>query len=163
VGTPASYDFQVRTFPAPPVRATGRRDTVHVFRRPSPAVGVLPKEREDYETWIKEQLGGEPWNGPRIPLTKPAYSQLLSDQDQRVWVRLSTTSALVPSVATPPWVRWAEGNVFDLIDRKGDYVCQISMPSGVEWLAAQGDFVWARAESPEGAPIVIVYRILWSE
>jgi hypothetical protein len=141
-------------------------------------VPVLPAEGEERRAQVTWDMEGKfprwRWNGPAIPSTKPAYTDLLPADDGRIWVRLSTVgervaegaSDLPPSNGRPPRppLRYRERVAFDVFEADGNYLGHVAAPDGFQLTPTpviRGDTIWAvRIDPTQGFPQVVRYRLV---
>jgi len=74
------------------------------------------------------------WNGPPIPDTKPAFSELTVGTDGRIWVQLHQPGYL-DEAADPDdpdaTDGWAEPAVWDVFEPDGTYLGQVRAPNSL--------------------------------
>lgn len=129
-----------------PLRIHGRNDRVP----------VLPGEAEQARalvTWaMRRTVPDWTWNGPAIPGHKPAYKDLRSGYDGRIWVLLHSRAEEMPALEPsargpagdppPPSIRYVEPNVYDVFEPRGDYLGRVRVNRGQEVLRMRGHQVW---------------------
>jgi hypothetical protein len=148
-----------------------------ISRTASAPIPVHPEEAEEQERRATENMRsnypGWTWNGPPIPATKPAYSDLIGAQDGRVWVRVPTLGVPFRTAAEAaaaeleskrPELRYRETVAFDVFEADGRYLGHVRAPDGFRTSPQpvfRGDQVWAVNEDPEsGVPRVVRYRVV---
>ena len=125
---------------------------------PVPVDAEEKSNAEEYATEnMRNMVPGWRWNGPAIPDTKPPFTDLLSSQDGRIWVRLSQPGERIPEdeMDTPqngpdgkPRAQrhWREPVAFDVFEPDGRYVGMVRAPRGFSMYPTpviRGDTVWA--------------------
>jgi hypothetical protein len=118
-------------------------------------VPVLPAERHQHERIVTAMMRrtepGWRWTGPRIPETKPPYTELLVGESGRIWVQLHQEAEQIElDVAaadeTEPQLTWIEPIAFDVFDTDGRYLGMVRAPRGFSTRPTpviRGDTVWA--------------------
>lgn len=168
VGDNALYSFELRRAGAP---------TVRIDRAFTP-LAVQPKERAEWQAWSAyfEELSKRPppantivIRPPRvdysIPRQKPAFKELRSDRDGRVWVR-----RYVAAVSRPGPVRladdkrprreWREPTTYDVFEPSGRFLGSVTLPWDSRFEDASGMNVWLTGTGEEGEEFVARYRIV---
>jgi hypothetical protein len=128
------------------------------IERVAEAVPVEPDERADAEeqaTWgMKRTQPDWKWNGEPIPSRKPAFRQVMTGLDGRLWVLVHGPAERIPAEeldrsddpnARPP-SRWREPVVFDVFEPDGAYLGRVTAPTGFAIYPRpvfRGDQVWA--------------------
>jgi len=162
-GVATKYQFEIR-------RSDGTRLVVQHQATPT---AVQPDEAEWYRRRATAQMRGvDPswvWNGPEIPPTKPAFSELISSRSGEVWVlREGPGERIQPcndDADTPGEFYaepcWRERNTFDVFGADGRYLGAIEAPPEMSMTPPpyiDGDVVIARAEDADGTIYVKRYR-----
>lgn len=80
-----------------------------------------------------------------IPDTKPAFDDFLIDGEGRYWFKRPT--------ADPDTTDWW------IADPSAQRVRAAPLPSTVDLMAVRGEHAYGRAQSPEGAPALVRYRV----
>lgn len=148
-GTSDEYSFMLLRPDAPVLRVSMDYEAVPVM----PAEASIQRDRITKN--FRDQFPGWRWNGPPIPSTKPAYSDLLAGDDGRIWVRPHVPSERFLSEAEQraeeerqerPVNPFREPVVFDVFETNGEYLGRVSAPVGFQMYPAptlRGDDVWA--------------------
>jgi hypothetical protein len=139
-------------------------------------VPVQPEEGEEQERRatdnMRRNFPGWTWNGPPIPGTKPAYTDLSGAEDGRVWVQVPTLgepyrtaaeAAAAEVESERPELRFRERVAFDVYEPDGRFLGHVRTPEGFRTSPQpvfRGDNVWAVADDPEtGIPQLVRYRL----
>lgn len=165
VGDPATYSIDVP-----------RPEGVLRIQRAFEPVAVTPGERDNTRERVIHSMrrteADWDWDGPAIPDTKPAFRNLMVDEDGRIWVHLYTQAEPIPAeeIEEPepgadeaPPLRWREPTRFDVFDPDGTYLGQLEVPTGFQTYprpAIEGDRVWAVMEDELEVPYVVRFRIV---
>ena len=154
-----------------------RGDSVtRVIRESWDPVPVLSEEADERERSathnMRQNFPGWTWNGPPIPTLKPAYTNLLSGDDGRIWAQVPTlgTAFMTEAEAAAeeerqerPVHRYRESVAFDVFSGSGDFLGHVKAPTGFSLYPTpvfRGDTVWAVAEDPDlGIPQIVRYTI----
>ena len=155
-GVPTAYRLDVLR-PGAPLRIERNADPVL----------VQDQEAADYKRARTEnfqrQFPGWVWNGPAVPRTKPAYRDIFSGEDGRIWVQLYGVGVKDSAAAEAPTPRvynepgWSEPVVFDVFEPDGRYLGSVTTPSGFLVFPEpvfRGDTVWAAVEDDDGVRYV---------
>ena len=162
-GVANEYRFEVR-------RADGSR---RVVQHQSTPVDVAPDETNWYRRRATAQMRGvDPswvWNGPEIPATKPAFSQLISSRSGEIWVlrpgpgeRIDPCNEAAENsqdFAAEPC--WREQNTLDVFGADGRYLGPIEVPRGMSFYPTpyiDGNVLIARVEDANGTIYVKRFR-----
>ncbi len=112
-----------------------------------------------YPDWV--------WNGPEIPPTKPAYSNLLPDQSGRVWVIRSGRGSYNPLCDDPEPPRgtecWIEEAIIDVFGSDGRYLGSVELPENLDLRPVpfiRDDLVIGVVEDEAGTIMVKRYRLV---
>lgn len=148
----------------------------HVLRieRVAQAVPVQADERADAEeqaTWgMKRTQPDWKWNGDPVPTRKPAFRQVLTGLDGRIWVMVHVPAERIPDdqldrpsdpQARPP-SRWREPVAFDVFEADGAYLGRVAAPEGFATYPRplfRGDHVWGIVRDAFDVQYVIRFRI----
>ena len=165
IGDPAAYSIDV----------PGPGGVLRIQRAYEP-VPVTPGERDNTRERVihnmRQTETGWDWDGPAIPDAKPAFRNLMVDDDGRIWVHLYTAAEPIPAeeIEEPdpgadeaPPLRWREPARFDVFDRDGTYLGQLEAPRGFQTYprpAIAGDRVWAVVEDELEVPYVVRFLIV---
>jgi hypothetical protein len=109
------------------------------------------------------------WSGPGIPATKAPFTQVLADDDGRVWVRVAAPGEVVPREERPeprpgqPRYEgpepWREPILYDVFDADGRFLGTLLMPPRFTWSGARGDRVWGVIRDELDVEYVTVFQI----
>lgn len=159
---------------------TGRNDE-YAFHRPLPdgrvlrvarapeAVSIPRDERRQWEAWINFFSQGTGERFGALPRTKPAFRDLWTDQDGRIWldryvgaryrepVRPAPSG---PGPEAPPPFRWREPATFDVFEPDGTFLGTLEFPWGIIPRAARGNQVWVVSRGDFGEQYVVRFRII---
>lgn len=100
---------------------------------------------------------------PEIPREKPAFKDIQTDADGRIWVR-----PYVPAVRNPEppgrvtgYARrtWREPVVFDVFEPTGRYLGRLTLPWDSRMLEATGDRLWLRIKGEMDESYLVRYRL----
>lgn len=148
-GTNDAYSFMLLRHDAPVLKVSMDYEPVSVL----PAEASIQRERITKN--FRDEFPGWRWNGPPIPSTKPAYSDLMAGDEGRIWVRPHVASERYLSEADQraeeerqelPVNPYREPVVFDVFEPTGEYLGRVSAPAGFQMYPAptlRGDEVWA--------------------
>lgn len=119
------------------------------------------------------------YDGPPVPATKPANSQLSVDRSGRTWVRREGTGYHIPGcddddgtqtvtsgggriVMTTSQPCWSAAVIRDVFDATGEYLGEVIAPEGLNFGASyiEDDLFLVVAEDEEGLVTVKKYRIV---
>jgi hypothetical protein len=168
VGDNSTYAFELRSTGKPAVR----------IERTFTPVDVQPKERAEWAAWSAffEERSKRPAPANtivirppnvdyRIPRQKPAYSDLRSDSDGRIWVRRYVTAESRPGPVRPagdkrPRREWREPSTYDVFERTGILLGTVTLPRDARFEDATGMLVWLTGTGEEGEEFVARYRIV---
>ncbi len=161
---------------------------VHPLRivRDAPQISVPEAERSWDQARITFNLRmtdpGWQFNGPPIPATKPPVAGLHVARDGRIWVRVAAPSVEIPeaerdaprgaagpssgagaaaSSAPRPPVRTHRDAavVFEIFTRQGAFDGRVELPTGSQWMEADGDRVWYLGRDADELPAIVRARI----
>lgn len=101
----------------------------------------------------------------KIPTMKPAFRDLRSDRDGRIWLEVYTPAE---QRSTPtggsrnrrPQISWLERSTFEVFASSGQYLGRIALPAEHQLLDARGDRVWTYAQGPDGEETIVVFQIV---
>lgn len=147
--------------------------TIEMPWTPVPVTGDESREQQlEVEAMIASDIEGFSWDGAEMPNTKPAFVALVAGEDGTIWVQTSQPGEAFRSAAEReqaeaetdrPERRFAEPVVFDVFDRGGRYLGEVSAPSGFSTNpdpVIRGDTVWAAVIDPaSGTPQVVRFRL----
>lgn len=153
------------------ITVSGPGRNVIRIERAIPRVGLLPDERRSYQEYMEARSGVPMASTPRpttsLPSTKPQFSQLHSDLDGRIWVKLHTKAEPFDPPVLPlrqgqpklPPIRWRERVVWDVFQRDGRYLGQLELPRETDLSEAKGSRIWAIQRGEDDEQYVVRYRI----
>ncbi len=110
----------------------------------------MPVTRSDREDFLK-RTGEIPslrkaLESATLPRYKPAYDQLIVDDQARVWLKLSTAFG-------------AQNATWVVLDQTSQEVGRFELPTGLNVEAVRGDRAYGTVAAENGAPLVIAYDI----
>jgi 6-bladed beta-propeller protein len=152
-GHNAVYRFTVRS-------PTGR---VLVVERAHRRLAVAGAERDEWvamAAFISSRQG----RTLVVPTTKPAFRELRSDRQGRVWMRLYTVAEKrqvpprSPGDSRPPRT-WLEPAVYDVFAPLGGYLGRVELPAETTLMDVSRDRVYLLMRGPEGEHRVGVYHL----
>lgn len=173
VGAAESYRFEVH-------HATGGRTIVERYWDPVPVldeeadyfVGRIEQNRQRFDPEYR-------YDGPPLPATKPAYSQVSVDRNGRIWAHRQGTGYRMPGcedddgtqtvtggggrvVMTASQPCWSAPVIRDVFDATGDYLGEVIAPEGLSLSTSyiEDDLFLVVAEDEEGLVMVKKYRIV---
>jgi len=143
-------------------------------------VPVPPEEKEWRRTATmvsqRRQRPDWTWNGPDIPDVKPAFSTLIPDHSNRIWVRrIADTRRLEDCDEDPrdveggrrPRSCWEQVYSVEIFDVEGRYLGSVDVPENAQLAFPRafirGDLVVAYHEDELGTPRVKRYRLATPE
>ena len=102
-------------------------------------IGVA--ERANWQEWaayFTQQNGGR--SSFTIPSVKPAYRNLLTDQDSRIWVSLYAPARKIElpprnDGRTSPRLYWQQPATYDVFSDQGEYLARVVLPMRTRFLA----------------------------
>ncbi|MBT8404578.1 MAG: hypothetical protein KJP18_12015 [Gemmatimonadetes bacterium] len=109
------------------------------------------------------------WNGPGIPDVKPAYDEIYTAMDGRIWVLVELEAVEQDDPDYDPTDpdaiedRWRSRYAFDLFETDGTYVGRVPMPEDVSRYPRpliRGDQVWAVTRDDLDVQRVVRYRLV---
>jgi len=118
-------------------------------RRVSPAEFL----REEWEEWeamnrFLRARSGRPERYPPPEQVKPVFKEVLPSRTGEIWVLRNTESTTrIPSRSSSPsgvpnMSHWEQPLLFDLFNSSGQFLGNVSGPTGFEPRAASGDTLW---------------------
>lgn len=127
---------------------------------PHTPVTVQAGEREEWEAWARffvDRLGSPL---VEIPTVKPAFRDLFTDSDGRIWVRLyapgqvdDASGEREPDDPRPPR-RWWEPPIYDVFTPDLARVGRLALPRSWRLAAARGDHLWIVAHEETGDQLI---------
>ncbi len=143
-----------------------------ILERAAPPVPVAAGEKEEAEARTTRNMQrtapGWRWNGPAIPDTKPAFSELMVGADGRIWVQVAQPGVerddpnYDPKDPDAVEQRWHEPVAFDVFEEDGTYLGQVHTPDGFSTNPRpvfDGDQVWAVVRDDLGVERVVRFRV----
>jgi hypothetical protein len=115
---------------------------------------------EEWQQWerIRRQFGSD----IRIPRIKPAFNQIFSDSDGRIWVQRYVEASLREvylGVPSRPSSRLWEKPVFDVFMPDGRFYGTVELPDNAKFEDAKGDQVLALVTGEMGEVYVSRFRL----
>jgi hypothetical protein len=170
-GLPSRYAFEIH-------RDGGAVTSV---RREVPPTPVTRQERDSARNAVIERMRqvnpSWSWNGPEIPRNKPAYEQLYTGDDGRIWVALVAEQSeggpframMGGGAGGPPGVQQRPATarpeprpaLYDVYEPDGTYLGQVRVPAGFRSFVRRGNHVWGVEIGDDDVPRVARYRIAW--
>lgn len=143
--------------------------------RDAPAIPVPEAERQAEQariTWSL-RMTDPSWsfNGPPIPSTKAPVAGIHTARDGSIWVRVAVPSELIPEAEreeprtgpngqkSPVRTHRDSKTAFEVFSRDGLFLGRVEMPTGIQWMEADGDRVWFIARNADGLPAVVRGRV----
>ncbi len=122
-------------------------------------------EREQIEAMYNFGRAGEPVQG--LPAQRSMIDRIRQWSDGTIWVTSPVSSERIPdemlnsSTAPPdfPVISWRARSAYDAYRPDGTWLGRLTLPSGAETLAVNGDRVWLALMTSEGAQVVARYRM----
>ena len=115
---------------------------------------------------MREVNPGFQWTGPDIPQRKPAYTELLVDEDDRIWVKVSQPSERIPEServkypgSTLPVRTWRESVAYDILSRDGELLGHVRMPAKTTFFRARGNRMWTTTLDSMDVPTITVFKL----
>lgn len=112
-------------------------------------VPISSGERDAIRDRIEAAMRGiEPawsWNGPAIPVTKPAYAAVAVDREGRVWILLPSPTQDAPQ---------REASAYDVYGPDGAPIARVALPDGARFASATRTQLWMVRSDSLGVPIV---------
>ena len=139
----------------------------------------VPLGREERANWLEfaahmatrpQGVGGtgKPRNF-RISSTKPAYKDIFTDEDSRIWISVWAHAhkvALPPrpgsSKSTNPRLVWRQHETYDVFSDKGEYLGRVVMPDGMWAGNSRGNRMWTIGTGPDDEEVIRVYTMTGS-
>jgi len=135
-----------------------------------------PLGREERANWLEfaaymktrpQGVGGS--GKPRdfqIPSTKPAFKDIFTDEDSRIWVSVWAPAHKVElpprpgsSTATNPRLVWRQSETYEVFSDKGEYLGRVVMPDGMWAGNSRGNRMWTIGTGPNDEEIIRVYTM----
>jgi hypothetical protein len=114
------------------------------------------------------QPGTSPPPPTAVPEYKVAWERISPMPDGRFWVRVSVPSVHLAAdeifrdardPARPP-VSWRMPSAYDVFERDGTFLGQVTFPGRAVVAHADGKHAWVVAAGPEDEPVVVRYRVV---
>ena len=164
-----TYGFDLHRPDAPPLR----------IERPAPVVPVGRAERAEWLAWadfFERRLANPSSSDPRvispaprrvsytIPDTKPAFSDLRTDSQGRIWVRRYVAAVSNPGPERAagdqrPRRVWREPPTFDVFEPAGRFLGTVTLPWNAAFHDAQDRQVWATVRGESDEAYVVRFRV----
>jgi len=120
---------------------------------------------------MRSQFEGWAWNGPRIPNHKPAFSSLVPDRSERVWVGREGPGIKQEGCAEDPfedehwWLNpcWRSETSWEVFQMAGEYLGEVEVPEGLRISPAgfiEDEVIIAEFTDEYGVPFVKRYRLV---
>ena len=129
-------------------------------------VPVQDDERRDLAEAITRELRKvDPawrWTGAEIPRVKPHIRALMFDADERLWVTRSVVAERRPASDTTPGApnEWIEPTTYDIFERDGRLVGEVTIPPATRLHLALGDKVWAVQRDSLDVPTIVRFKLM---
>lgn len=141
-------------------------------------VRVLSGEREELRRLLTAQFAqdfpGWRWNGPAIPVTKPAFRDLFVSWEGNLWVLVSQEAYATMTVeeareierrgSLPP-LRYREPAAFDVFQPDGQFLGHVRVPASFRATPEpiiRGDTVWAVTRDELDVATVVRFEVVRS-
>jgi hypothetical protein len=147
-------------------------DAVLSIRRQVPPVRVSARERADQRAFledrVRQQTGRLEGTIPEVPSEKPYFKHIVTGEDGRIWVSISTASDRFDAPARPsptgepiPQINWREPTVFDVFEPDGRYLGQVGVPYGTRLHRMRGDTAWGVVRDELDVEVIKRFQIRW--
>jgi hypothetical protein len=156
-----------------------RPDGVVRIQRAFQPVRLARDERTEWLAWAKyfEQRAASPQLPPGartstptnvkypIPETKPAYKEIRTDSQGRIWVHRYVEAQSHPGIAQPgpasgkPKRVWREPVTFDVFEPEGTFLGTVTLPWDARFYDAKDRTIWATVAGRFEELYVVRYRI----
>jgi hypothetical protein len=140
--------------------------TVLRIERQIDAIPVGDDERRDLADEITRDMRKvDPtwrWSGPDIPRTKPHIKALMFADDGRLWVNRSVRAERHPPADTTRGApsQWIEPATYDVFERDGRLLGEITIPAGTKVHLLLGERLWAVQSDSLDVPSIMRYRLI---
>jgi hypothetical protein len=99
-----------------------------------------------------------------IPSTKPAFRDLKTDHDSRVWVSLYAPARKITlpqrnDGRTGPRLYWQQPATYDVFSDQGEYLARVVLPMRSQFLAARGNRLWVKVKGADDEDMIRLYTI----
>lgn len=123
-------------------------------KREVPVVKLGEQERREWQAWAEFFKDGH-----HIPESKPAFRELYSDSDGRIWVHryVEARDYKVPPREpgdNRPVVSWREPTVFDVFSSGGAFLGTVELPGLTGASAFAGEHVWGVQSTDAGEQLI---------
>jgi hypothetical protein len=150
--------------PSRPAFLVVGKDRVVRVDRTAAAVPVPDEMRSALRERVIENIrrANDPaynWNGPPIPATKPFFTAIHVDADDRLWVRIAAPSRRVPPASRNEPPTFVEPAHFEVYDRDLRFLGLVRMPEGFIFGDARGDRVWGIEADEFDVQYIVRYRL----
>ena len=127
-------------------------------------VTLLPEEKTQWQNWtdIFAERGAE----NIVPDFKPAFRQIYTDRDGRIWVWKyvkAQQTELKINPGSKPEENWWEPPTFDIYESDGSYYGTVELPMNANFKDAKGEIVVAVVTGESGEEYVVRYGLKDSE
>jgi hypothetical protein len=101
------------------------------------------------------------WSGPEIPHTKPFIRAIIFAADDRLWVQRSMPAERRESSDTTPGApdEWIEPTTYDIFERDGHLLGEVTLPASTKLHLALGDRIWAVQRDSIDIPTVVRFKL----
>lgn len=138
-----------------------------VVERTLPTLKVGPEERTNWQEWathFERQNLGKINIKYTIPATKPAWRDLITDNDSRIWVSLYAPAQKItlpprPATKTGPRLYWQQPATYDVFSATGEYLGRVVLPMRSKVVAAAGNRLWVLAKGEDDEDIIRLFTI----
>ena len=168
-GENTTYAFELRRSGKPVTR----------IERAYSAVLIVGDERREWEAWSRyfTDMQRTPLTNSQvapsapvrvkvyvIPREKPAFSELHSDTDGRIWVRRYVAAISRPGDERKPGDKrprrvWKEQPTFDVFESSGRFLASVTLPWNARFEDAKGMSLWLTVTGELGEERVARYRM----
>jgi hypothetical protein len=145
------------------------------IERPYAPIRLGRDERNEWEAWsrffeqrIANPSAGNPNPARRasfsIPDMKPAFSELATDSQGRIWVRRYVEAQRRPARDRPAAVQmpqhvWREPPTFDVFESDGRFLGTVTLPWNAVLFEARDNLIWATVRGEFDETYVVRYRM----
>jgi hypothetical protein len=161
-GDGTTYRFMIRS-------ANG---SVRIVERPWTPIALGRDERENWRAFGQYVSNRARPAGtdksprePIVPTTKPAYKEIFSDEDDRLWVSVTQPArkvVLPPAPPAkdgrPPFV-WRQNETYDVFSNQGIYYGRVALPDGIVMGRAKGNRIWVVTRGPSDEQVIRIYTM----
>lgn len=153
-GHGSAYRFTIRTL-----------KDVRVVEHPWTPVPVVGGERDNWKQWVTHFEGLDKGRFTySVPPTKPAFRDLFTDSDGRIWVSLYRPAEKRdypprPAGDARPRLFWRQNATHDVFSPSGAYLGRVELERDSQLLAAVGDRIWVLSRGADDEDRIIVYRL----